>query len=237
MKGFPFIGFYNSLMKPTRIQTLITYTLVAFLGIYFMITFSATMPTTYLKIDQQDFYSKFDKVLYQRWNFFAPPPKSNYRLYFEYRSKQDSSVQVKLEVLEGLLKAKKEKAPFNSFEEIMDYQLYGCINIITTLISDITKRQRYLYPDSSDQYIIDQSIETYNVEYSRGPEFKSLTKYAKLCAVNEGFYSNMIDPQLKITITVQDLPSFSETHSSQAKKEELQPKQERFVFKSEFVDL
>lgn len=167
------------------------------------------MPSNYVKIKNKSFYAEFDKFFYQRWDFFAPPPKTNYRLYFQYKSASSSEVEYKIEVMKDLLKQKSAKAPFNSYEEMMDYQLYGCVNIITTILSDLTKQQQYISPDSTGIYHANKSIEKYNEQYSNGPEMLSLIQYAKLCAYNMGFYDEMVNPQLKIMVCTEDIPGFS----------------------------
>lgn len=193
------------------------------------------MPNNYYKIQHKKFYTQFDKVLYQRWNFFAPPPKSNFRLYFEYKSADSSVVYHKLEVMKNLLKDKSDNAPFNSYEEMMDYQLYGCVNVITALLADLTKQSQYVVPDSTGTYHARKSIEKYNSEYTTGPEFQSLKRYAKLCASNLNFLDQIKNPELRITISIKDIPPFS-SQLNYTQKDET-PIPETLVYKSEFTTL
>lgn len=202
---------------------------------YFLITVLAVMPNNYFKITNKEFFDRFDQIFYQRWNFFAPPPKTNFRLYFEYKNADSKIIYRKLEVMKKLLKDKREKAPFNGYEEMMDYQLYGCVNIITTLLSDLTKQSQFISPDSTGTYHALYAIKKYNTEYSKGPELLSLKRYAKLCAENMSFYHKMTNPELRIIICVQDLPSFSSQFNFV--KDDKNASHETLVFKSDFISL
>ena len=53
----------------------------------------------------------FNLVFNQKWNFFAPPPKSNSKIYFIYYDK--NSTIYSFEVLSTILKEKQRKSPFD----------------------------------------------------------------------------------------------------------------------------
>jgi hypothetical protein len=57
----------------TSVYTLILITFF----MYWLLTFNYVMPNNYIRIEMIGPVNYFEKYFYQRWAFFAPPPKSN----------------------------------------------------------------------------------------------------------------------------------------------------------------
>ena len=94
---------------------------------YISATLFFNLPRNYLKIINSKSEAYFHFFLFQRWNFFAPPPNYNERLYYTFKSNADTNLIV-YEVFEPLYKLKSQKAPFNNREDLLDYLLSNSLN-------------------------------------------------------------------------------------------------------------
>jgi hypothetical protein len=97
-------------------------------SIYWFATFFFTFPENYLQIKAMSYEKLFSTFFYQKWSFFAPPPQTNDRLYYEFVNQKDT---ISIEVLKPLNDKRKKEYIFNADSSVIDYVLSGCINGIT----------------------------------------------------------------------------------------------------------
>lgn len=87
------------------------------------------LPDNDLNVRAYKLNQYFDMVFFQRWAFFAPPPKFNERLYLNFFSINNRLIK-RFEVLEEIAKSKQAAAPFNKPEEIIDYLVSNSVESI-----------------------------------------------------------------------------------------------------------
>ena len=91
---------------------------------YWGITVFFNFPDTSIVIGEN--YSKykiFDKYLYQKWQFFAPPPQSNSRLYFTYifKNKKNQIEKYEIELFEKYVQKPKKEYLINDLNANIEY--------------------------------------------------------------------------------------------------------------------
>lgn len=155
--------------------------ILGFFLLYGLITIIFVSPNNYLNITLSKYASVFDDVFYQRWGFFAPPPKSNDRLYFTYENKLDKSKKITYEILEPLLIKKSNEAPFNSAEEINDYLLSNSIYYINDVIINIREKYKYELKNEKHNEQQLQSIITKTIKKTK--PYQTLLNYSKIVAL------------------------------------------------------
>lgn len=160
---------------------ILRFLIITLFVLYWSVTFIYTGPSNYIRIAIQDGLTVFQKFFYQKWAFFAPPPTSNHRLYYSFY-KADGTLVVSYEALEYLSKQKKEKVPWNTREEAVDYMVNGSlINLITHIIS---RRDAYQAANPDMSLVKSDSIARDNVNASSFDivSYNTLANYGKIIA-------------------------------------------------------
>ena len=88
-------------------------------------------------------YKMFEKHLYQKWQFFAPPPQSNTRLYFvyTYKNKKNQIEQTRVEVFEKYVNKIQNEYLLNDVNANVEYLVFNN----TTLISEVLYKLYTVY--------------------------------------------------------------------------------------------
>ena len=177
---------------------------------YLVVTFYFNLPSNYLKIHcSGKFGNYFNFFMFQRWNFFAPPPNFNDRLYYTFKMKSNNKVEV-YEVLEPLSKKKCEKAPFNGKEGILDYLL---TNSVIGINDELYKKNRFnsfliaTEKQSDSSHKIKKDSEILNTS-----NFQTLLAYGKLIIENNS--SNQQFDSVQITIARIIIPKFLDRYKN-----------------------
>jgi hypothetical protein len=185
--------------------------LISLFIIYWLFTFIYVMPPNYLRVKSGVAVLIFDIFLPQKWTFFAPPPKYNFRLYYIFGRNEKTTV---IEVLKPIAELKRSKAPFNTNEEIVDYVLNNSViaiqNHTSKYKSDIEQAST-----KGDSIKLAQIIH----EVEELPEFKTLLNYAKVVAQKNGIDEKNL-PVSFYACSI-EIPKFSERHKENVEKKEL----------------
>ncbi len=134
---------------------LLKYIFVVLLTIYCISTLLFLLPNSFIRIQIHDYVYKFSQLFQQRWNYFAPPPKSNYELTYTYFKvvHEDTIFQSQYRVLYPIYKAKQNKKPFNSKEEIIDYALNNAIIDLLQGLDKIRNVKKLNNPTMTDSLL------------------------------------------------------------------------------------
>lgn len=102
---------------------------------YWLTTLLYNSPNNYLKIKFSKELSIFDMYFDQQWEFFAPPPTFNNRLYYTFLDDNRNEIAT-FEILSQLSNDKKNARPFNEREEMIDYIINGSVvSIVNQIIA------------------------------------------------------------------------------------------------------
>lgn len=209
-----------------KIKTTLIYLIFS---IYWLVTIFFTFPENYLQIKALKYEQIFSIFLSQRWSFFAPPPQTNDRLYFEYITiKKDT---VLLEVLEPLAKKRKYEFPFNSDRSTIDYVLAN--NIYS--LSDYLRESFNIYKfencniNKSDDDCYTEFLNYYYPKFHEYSELKSLINYGAL--IKSQSNAKFEIEKLKIIATTIDIPKFNDRFNKH------NTKKENKVFESKYYNL
>lgn len=175
---------------------------------YWALTFLYVSPDNFIKVKAHNSLEIFRICFEQKWNFFAPPPKSNDRLYYTFLDNQYNEMGT-YEVLQPLLTEKQRKKPWNTREDAIDYMINGSISNILDFIIAQKDVYQQLYPDSTKIVIEEKAKSAIIKIYHKIPPFVTLVEYGKIVA-NKNFTAeeyNKIE-SLKISIAQQQLPKF-----------------------------
>ena len=186
--------------------------------VYWSSTLLYNTPNNYIRIQFNNYIEVFNLLFQQKWNFFAPPPRSNERIYYRFIDKKDPNKTISFEAFKLITDKKREKAPFNTKEEIVDYVLGGCIGNIRDILAQEVKKSKALNPNKDEKFHIKQAFEVLNKGLFIFNELLTLQNYAKIIA-----HKNKIDPaqyDFVIMITLVDIPKFKNRHKQHQKREE-----------------
>lgn len=193
-------------------------TLVAGLFVfYWLLTFIFVTPDNYINISLLNYSVKFNTLFYQRWGFFAPPPKSNDRLYYIFTEKLNPNKNRIFEIIEPILIEKSNNAPFNSREDIIDYILSNSIisleeeNRAVTEFLDYKLNKKVI--NSKQRFkVLKDNLEKCN-------SFRTIMNYSKYVAKNNKIVYK--DYNISFKITKIDIQKFTNRKKMNGNKEYL----------------
>jgi hypothetical protein len=194
-------------------------------SMYWGCTILFNIPNNFINISLTKQSEKFNTFFFQKWSFFAPPPKFNDRLYYTFYSNTDT---LTFEVLEPLNLKKQKNAPFNWNEDLLDYVLSNSVSAISDEVVEInqiikndTSKFSKMTDSTKSNYLIKQIQKIYC--------FRTLRNYSHFVAKKNKL--NVSNYKVQLQISRKYIPNFSERHNIQiVNKEEI-------FFKSEILDL
>lgn len=175
-------------------------------------------------------YQKWDNIFFQRWNFFAPPPDSNTRLYYAFHNINNSNDIFIYEVFEKLNKNKNEKYLFNDYLINLDYTLHNLSSPIGDFLRetyDIYKYQGLCDTIRNDDKCYQLFIKKAKAKIYQLPQIKTLLKHSQIIATKQ----NLSNYKIQIIMGTQDLPKFHERYSDSINQKE------NIFFSSDFYNL
>ncbi|CAA7197270.1 hypothetical protein [Chryseobacterium potabilaquae] len=188
---------------------------------YWSITLFFTFPENPINVKNLKVRQCFDNFFYQQWSFFAPPATFNDRLYFSYIYHDPITNNKKVRTFEALAtitKEKREKAPFNKTQDVLDYIISGSVHDTQNNVKEIydminaqDKRTGATTPSDEKSKKVIEVIE-------KTESFSNLLNYAKIIAKNNRIPEN--NTECKITITNLAIPKFVNKNSLDKKEEQ-----------------
>jgi len=181
------------------------------LTVYFGITFVYNLPDNFVKLKHKNDIAYAEDFFHQEWNFFAPPPKSNLKVIFSYKYKNEEHPFLELDPLTDIVKKKQKYAPFNTRYEILDYQISSCVNSITKNTTIIYNFNKFKSPTQRDSILIQKTYEQVDKELSSSPMYKTLINYSKVCfdKANVRNHKNKDSIQVRIYVLESPIMPFS----------------------------
>ncbi|MBK6267412.1 hypothetical protein JKA74_20390 [Marivirga sp. S37H4] len=194
-------------MKIENKTTFLAIPVLAIFLCYWLVTIFYNLPDNYIKLQHLEGEKVFNSVLFQKWSFFAPPPKHNDRLYYAFHS-IDSEDTIVLEAAKPIVNSKREKAPFNAKYEVIDYILNNSMIQINDFLVDQRKSIKFQFPDSSEDKFIRPLMEfTWdNREYLKAVQ--TLANYGEIVAVRNNI--DLTRYKYRFYIVNESIPPFSE---------------------------
>ncbi len=199
-----------------------------FFCLYWFSTIFFTFPENFLQIKAIKYEKMFSVFLYQRWSFFAPPPKTNERLYFEYVTiKKDT---VLLEVLKPLSKKRKEEFLLNSDRSVIDYVLANNIYTLSDYLRENYNNYKFEKCNKSipDTLCNTMFLKEFYPKFHEYPELKSLLNYGLL--IKNKNKSTIDSEKIKLISTNVEVKKFNDRFK--AKKEV-----ENIVFQTKYYNI
>jgi hypothetical protein len=163
----------------------------------------------------------FETFLYQKWSFFAPPPKYDDRLYYIFKKGENTQ---SFEVVALLNKAKTANAPFNSHENLLDYVISNQIHAIDASLSDF-----YSVNNIKNTENVENIWLKFYEENKTNSYIRTLLNYAQIVAQQNNL--NYKEYEVSIMISHIDIPKFKDRHIKDIKREE------KIAFKTPFIKL
>lgn len=174
---------------------------------YWITTIFFTIPENYLQIKTLKYEKVFSSFLYQRWSFFAPPPQTNDRLYYEFVNKLNDTISI--EVLKPLNDRRQKEYIFNSNSSVADYILSSSVNTITDNLREGFK----IYKTKQCNNLLDNEchkkfIKNNASQIEKLDDIKTLHNYGFLIADKKIDIAKY--DKVKIILTSINIPKFSE---------------------------
>ena len=184
---------------------------------YWGITVFFNFPDTSIVIGEN--YSKykiFDKYLYQKWQFFAPPPQSNSRLYFTYifKNKKNQIEKYEIELFEKYVQKLKKEYLINDLNANIEYLVFNNSNVITDVFSKLYGMYKLKNNCDGDTCFQEFYIKTLAIlEHSNTFDF--LLNHSERLSNKLNLPPNTF---IKITLKEIDIPKYSERHKKNNNK-------------------
>ncbi len=186
-----------------RFRRILKISLILGFFVYWIFTLIYVMPANYIRIKAEPVNNLFTHYFSQRWTFFAPPPKHNYRLYYIYETEGKN---LTIEVTKAITETKRKNAPFNTDDEIVDYVIYGCIDGIQKQLATLQKELGDGNLNKNDTEL-NKKIETLIMPRL---EYQTLTNYAKSVVLKNQIKCDSCIARFLITAI--SIPKFSDRH-------------------------
>jgi hypothetical protein len=194
--------------------TLLKAVIISLFISYWSITFFFTLPDNQLNLSYPEEAQLFKLVLFQKWGFFAPPPKHNHRVYLTFL---DNGVKIKtFEIIEPIIDKKQQEAPFNWKENTIDYVINNSVASIQNII--VNANQIYNYELTENNKELELPALTRQMVQQSTP-FKTLFNYSKVIAQRNGI--DLQNHDLVLMITSKAIPKFHKRLTSDTQAEEL----------------
>ncbi len=191
------------------------YLFLSFFVIYWTCTLIFVSPKNFITISLFEQEQYFNMFFFQKWSFFAPPPRHNDRLYFKFESKKDSTEFFVYEVIQPLQKRKSIKAPFNSSEDILDYIISSTILSISDGLIAINESFEYEKDVNGNKKnnvtVNSQMYESKQNYIENTSSFKTLKNYGVFVA-NKNNVKCINEYYLTISIVQIEMPKFVDRH-------------------------
>ncbi len=138
-----------------------------------------------------------------------------------------------IEVLVPLWNEKRKKNPFNTYEEIIDYQLYGTINYVTTFTS---RKYKELEIDGISRDSLNyEALEWFNNSH-HSSQVNTLVNYGKLVITQNE--PSLKPSYVKVKIGTIHFPTFSEYYfPEKVKADSMNSNKKRIAFESKLIKL
>lgn len=175
---------------------------------YWMVTIFFNLPENPIKIKYARQERIFQGAFFQRWAFFAPPPKANDKLYYLFRSRKDTTRVAIFEALDSITANKRSAIPFNTNEEIIDYIISGSISEITNFLSEYDNELRVKYKNMEESKLVDQSIRDAWKLRANIYSIETLLNYGELVANKNNIDLN--ENEMKFLIANKEITRFKD---------------------------
>ncbi len=208
----------------------LSYTALVLFALYWGFTLLFVTPQNYISISFLEGEKVFNTFLYQKWGFFAPPPKYNDRLYYTFQNKHDTIKKYTFEVMAPLQHMKADNAPFNSGEDILDYVLSSTIHSINDGLIAVNEAIDYQIDTNKmkqNEGNDHQKIERGKLFIQETSYFKTLKNYSRFIASKNNL--NIDDYFVTIEVAQIKMPKFADRE--ELGKEDL--RKESLLFKSD----
>jgi|GEM_PF-2336777 len=210
-------------------KTIVGLLVLAICGFYALTTLLYVSPQNPLRIYFDEELLAFEKWGYQKWTFFAPPPKSNDRLYIAFSPKSGEGETV--EVLEGIYARKQHDNPYNTKSQVVDYAVSGFTSQISDMMREVFRyRKVHVLFDGDPAYLSDLSLKALDPDESEyGYSLRVLLRYAALLAAELGIELDGLKCQMAFATI--PLRPFSQRYNSEF------PIEEKMSYKTSVLDV
>lgn len=156
-------------------------------------------PNNFFNISLTKNINIFTIFFNQKWEFFAPPPNFNDRIYFVFENKNIRNGNQIYEVLNPILIEKAKKAPFNTKADILDYLISNSYNNICDILITSRKNKIYEFKKKNQEKTEDEIFLIISEDVKNSNSFKTLVNYSKYIAKCNKLNYNNYKVSLKLT--------------------------------------
>ncbi|MEX0274164.1 MAG: hypothetical protein AB3N16_07300 [Flavobacteriaceae bacterium] len=201
--------------------------ILAVFSFYWLATIFFTLPENYLQIKSFGQKEIFHSLFYQQWSFFAPPPQTNDRLYYQFLNEANDTLLV--EVLVPLQTLRQRKFLANNEETIIDNVLSNSITSISDAILDrFNVYQFNSCKDKSPDKCYEDFLKDFEEEMYSSGSLKTLRNYG---VITNSKMRDRKHNKFKIIYTRVPIPKFADRENENVELEE------EFVFETKYFDL
>ena len=178
------------------------------------------LPESSLPIaENYSLYKTWNVIFFKRWEFFAPPPNYDDRLYYVYTDLKKPENITNYEVFKTLHKKRKKGYFFNNRLSNLDQTLHSISTSTTDLIKknyEIYKFQQNCDTALNNSDCFQKYVEKVSTDFHETQNLTILIKHAKEIAI----LKSITDAKVQIILSAKELPKFKDRHKIDAKRKE-----------------
>jgi hypothetical protein len=172
---------------------------------YWLATIAYVAPNNYLRAHLAGVFRALDPLLYQKWEFFAPPPTFNTTVY-ALAHLQNPQETLTWDLTSEIRRLKGRHAPFNATESAIDYVLSSAASDIVDQLRDRMLLEKRAHPEAKQEEWLKEALAKMREEEARNRSIVALRNYAAATVAKS--VPTERSGTVRLIITSLDIPKF-----------------------------
>jgi len=172
---------------------------------YWLTTITYVAPNNYLRAQFPGVFRAIEPVLYQKWEFFAPPPTFNTTVY-AVAHLQNPEETITWDLTSEIRRLKGRHAPFNATEDAIDYVLSSAAIDIVSQMRQQIEHEKKTHPEAKQEARIQEALTKVREYEPYNRSILAIRNYAA-ATVAKSVPTNR-PGTLRIVLTAVDIPKF-----------------------------
>jgi hypothetical protein len=172
---------------------------------YWLATIAYVAPNNYIRAQFVGVFRAVEPVLYQRWEFFAPPPTFNTTVYAIARL-QNPEETVTWDLTSEVRRLKGRHAPFNATEDAIDYVLSSAATDIVEQLQQHIGHGKKTHPEAKQEVWVNEALTKMREYEPKNSSIIAIRNYAAATVAKSVLTDR--PGTVRLVITYVDIPKF-----------------------------
>jgi hypothetical protein len=172
---------------------------------YWLATIAYVAPNNYIKAQFAGVFRAVDPVLFQRWEFFAPPPTFNSTVY-AIAHLQNPEETITWDLTSEVRRLKGRHAPFNATEDAIDYVLSSAAIDIAEQMRQHVGHEKKTHPEAKQEVWVNEALTKMRESEPYSRSIMAIRNYAAATVAKS--VPTDRPGTMRLVITSVDIPKF-----------------------------